>query len=372
MALDKSAVMFAFACALSVTSSYAQNIGDLVGSDASVTGSVVLAGSGTHVISGTSISARDAAASLKLARGGELRICPHSTVSLTASKGGRDLDIGMGTGAIEAHYALASSADTILTPDFRILLPGPGVFHFAIAADIRGNTCVRSLPGNSASLVVTEVLGDGVYQVRSGDQIVFHNGRVSETDPLVPPDCGCGPPKAPVQSADKPPTTAANPAAAAPSAQSPAPTALATQAVPSKPENSPPPQDASHAITKPGPRLGSVPGGDLGLDVAPRFLPNGTVSPESAPPSPPASPETHILVEVPFVFRANEAALPPPPMIATISLSDMPDLLIPTEQGLPPSAGTKSKAGSKAGESGHGGFFSKVGAFVAGIFGRHH
>jgi hypothetical protein len=357
MAPGKTAVLVFLASALCPAISRAQAIGDLVGSEASVTGSVVLAAGGTRVMSGTSITARDTAAALKLVRGGELRICPHSNVSLTASKGGRDLDIGMGTGAVEMHYTLASSADTILTPDFRVLLPGPGIFHFAIASDVRGNMCVRSLPGNSASLIVTEALGDGVYQVRAGDQIVFHNGRVSETDSLVPPDCGCGAPKTPVESAANTPAPAGNTSAS----QSGSPLLLTLPAPPAATQA--PPEEsavtvaiapAPQPVTRPGPQLGSIPGAD----------------PESAQPAsqPPLKAETHIQIDAPFVFRAEDEA-PAPPMIATLSLSDLPGIFIPPEEAQPPSAVVTAQPSPAPPKHG---ILGRVGSFFAGIFGRHH
>src|SRR5512138_3605053 len=104
-----------------VPSGYAQQaIGDVYATDATVKGSVVLAGGGTRLMSGSSVSAGDSTAVLKLARGGEVRVCRNTDVSLSASPDGRDLLLAMGTGAIETHYDRTSGADALLTPDFRI------------------------------------------------------------------------------------------------------------------------------------------------------------------------------------------------------------------------------------------------------------
>ncbi len=334
----------ALVCALCAGGAQAQNIGEVIGSDASVTGSMALVANGAQVMSGSSIAAKDSAASVKLARGGELRVCPHSSVSLTASQGGRDLQFGMNTGAVEIHYSLAGSADTVLTPDFRILLPGPGKFEYAIASDVRGNTCVRALHGNGASLIVTEAMGEGVYQVRTGEEIVFHNGRVSETDRLVPPDCGCGPPA----------TTAER-------AQTPSPqNGTARQPVPDAQPNSAPgaaPGVAEPADTPAG-DANSVPASPAATATQPHLL----------------SSATHVQVEAPFVYRANDVG-PPPPITARVSLTQMPDLLIPATQPQPPAqpAGAPEQPSRAEGRKARSGVFGKLGSFFVGIFGgRHH
>jgi hypothetical protein len=106
---------------------------------------------------------------------------------------------GMNTGALEAHYTLSSNADAVITPDFRILLAGPGIFHFAISSDAKGNACVRALPQNTASLIVSELNGEGTYQVKPNVQLLFKDGKVTDPSPFVPPDCGCPEPRPPVE-----------------------------------------------------------------------------------------------------------------------------------------------------------------------------
>jgi AMIN domain len=167
-------------------------------------GSLVEAGS--RVGSGSSITAKEETAVLRLTRGGEVRVCAGTQVSVATSSGGNDLMLGMGTGTIETHYHLEDSSDSVLTPDFRIVLPGPGEFNLAIRADSHGNTCISSQAGSTSSVIVAELLGAGTYEVKPLQEAFFRQGKLDSVE-RPETDCGCPPPPEPVLRASSDPNS---------------------------------------------------------------------------------------------------------------------------------------------------------------------
>lgn len=285
-----------------------QAIGELYAADASVKGSVILAGSGTSVLSGSSIQAGAQAATLKLERGGTLLVCEGTKLSITSSQSGRELLFSLNSGNLEMNYLLGAEADTLLTPDLRLLMPGPGTVHVAVRITPLGDTCVQSLPSNVSAIVVSETMGDATYQVKPDEAVLFKSGRLSQASSLKG-NCGC-----------------------------PAPPPIPTQVAKTAPPPPPPPVQP-----KPTQAL-------------------------AAPPPP--SPEQHMAVEAPFVFRGDDPTPDLTQNVAVLRLENNKVVQLEPTVLPPPNAKKKSPPANNTQttkKESHG-FFSKVGAFFAAIF----
>jgi hypothetical protein len=177
-------------------------LGELFASDSNSSGPMQLAGSGMSVYSGSELSAGIAPATLKLARGGQVRICANSGLNVTTS--GQGLMLATGAGALEIEYELKQqAADVVMTPDFNVALVGPGTFHFALGINKKGDTCVKPLAGNASEITFSELLGTGVYKAGPDETMVFRGGKLGDKAALTG-ECGC-PPAAPVMRAEAQP-----------------------------------------------------------------------------------------------------------------------------------------------------------------------
>ena len=171
-----AALLFALRCRHAASQTPAP-IGEIFAADTGSASSMQLAGSGMNVLSGSQLSAGIAPATLKLFRGGQVRICPRSGLSATTS--GQGLMLATGAGAIEIDYQFNQQvADVLITPDFNVMLVGPGTFHFALGVSKRGDTCVKPLPGNASEITFSELLGTGVYKTQPNQTVAFRGGKL--------------------------------------------------------------------------------------------------------------------------------------------------------------------------------------------------
>lgn len=304
-------------CAVSHTGFAQQTIGELYATDASVKGSVILAGSGTSVLSGSQIAAGARAATLKLERGGSVLVCPGTSLSVSSSETGRQLLLSVNSGNLELDYPIGSASDTLLTPDFRLQLPGPGQIHVAVRINANGDTCVQSLPSNGSALEVSETMGDDSYQVKQDEAVLFKGGHIQGAL-RTRQSCGCPAP---------PPTQVAR--------------AEAAPATPPKPVNLPPTSGAALAAA---------------MDEAP---------PEVA--------DAHMSVDAPFVFHGSGV---PPEMTEIVAhlKVDTGQVMWLQPVVLPPSKQHKAKPATQQQTiaANHAeqkrGFFGAIGAFFGSIF----
>lgn len=262
-------VLLSVALAPAVT--YAQApVGELFSTTAQVRGSVTLASSGMTVMSGSSITAGEQTARLQLNRGGELHVCAGTAVSVSASANGRDLMFSFGSGSIESRYAMRASSDVIVTPDLRMVITGPGEFDLDVAITPAGDTCVRSHRDSTGGVIVNEQFGEGTYQVKPSDSVLFRKGKIADAS-VNPPgvNCGCPSPKSAIRETE----VASAPAITAPSPTTPTPTEPVASASP-----------------------GSTP--------PPNISPTTETSPQ------PSTEAQHLVADAPFVFNADTPSAP--------------------------------------------------------------
>lgn len=302
-------------------------VGELFASDNAAQPPALPASPGMSVVTGSELSAGVAAARLRLFRGGQVRICPRSSISVTSGSSS-GLMFAMGTGMVEVDYRLpVRVADLLITPDFSINLVGPGAFHVAVGVNKKGDTCVKPLPGNTAEISFSELLSSAIYKVKANETVVFMGGKLSARADLKE-ECGC-PPGPPMMRAAAPAQPAPSPVPVAGNPSSP---------VPANSVTAPLPQD------RPG--------------------------------------QVHVEVDTPFVFNANaRGAAAKPYSVAKIKFSTLPNVYFLPDKVEPvvqaanqaqPAAEVKSAPGpvASAQKKEKKGLFGRIGSFFRSLVHR--
>jgi hypothetical protein len=149
------------------------------------------------------VSAGDATAQVKLARGGDLRVCASTKVNLSRDTSVADaadsaLMIALDRGAVEASYETGKYSDVLLTPDLRILISGPGTADLKIRVNEKGDTCVDNHGANAPYVTVTSQFEGGVYRVQPNQRVIFEHGSLQQVVDNEAEPCGCPAVAAPV------------------------------------------------------------------------------------------------------------------------------------------------------------------------------
>lgn len=168
------------------------------GRAAGVTGALdVTQGKALIVASGT-VTAGAQTAVVTLPRRGVLRVCASTTVRLAADTSvpaaeTPGLMMAIDHGAVEASFATGRNSDILMTPDFRILISGPGSAEVKVRLGAHGDTCVDNAGTNAPYVLVTSVFDQGDYHVRPGQRVLFERGSVHEVVDNEKESCGCPP-----------------------------------------------------------------------------------------------------------------------------------------------------------------------------------
>ncbi len=168
----------------------------------SVTGALQISAGKAIIAASGSVTSGSQTTEVILPHRGVLRVCASTTVKLAA-----DISVPEGEtpglmmafdhGAVEASFATGRNSDILLTPEFRILIGGPGAADVKVRLGQHGDTCVDNAGTNAPYVLVTSVFDGGDYHVQAGQRVMFQHGSVHEVVDDEKEPCGCPPPPHP-------------------------------------------------------------------------------------------------------------------------------------------------------------------------------
>lgn len=197
-----------------------------------VTGALEVTAGKAMIAASGSVTSGTRTTEVTLPRRGTLRVCAGTTVKLAAdtsvpaSGGEPGLLMAMDHGALELSLAnrsaatsAAPNADILMTPDFRILIDGPGAAEVKVRLGDGGDTCIEngatndgpssskqneavndSATSSSTSpivdapyVVVTSLFDSGLYRVQPGQRVMLQHGNLHEVVDQEKEPCGCPP-----------------------------------------------------------------------------------------------------------------------------------------------------------------------------------
>jgi hypothetical protein len=162
---------------------------------AKVSGALDVANGRAAIGASGTITAGDRAVQISLPNRGELQLCSTSTLhlatdsSVATSQAG--LLLALDRGALEARFSTGKFSDVLMTPDFRILLSGPGAADLRVRLNTKGDTCVDNHGENAPYVTVSSLFEGGAYRVQPNQRVLFEHGSLHEVVDREPEACGC-------------------------------------------------------------------------------------------------------------------------------------------------------------------------------------
>ncbi len=168
------------------------------GGAASVTGALEVTGGRALIAANGTVVAGATTTEVTLPQRGTLRICASTSVKLAADSSvsageSPGLMMAIDHGAVETSFATGHNADILLTPDFRILIGGPGTTNLRVRLGQDGDTCVDNPGPNAPYVLVTSVFDGSLYRVQSGQRVMFQHGSLRDVVDQEKEPCGCPP-----------------------------------------------------------------------------------------------------------------------------------------------------------------------------------
>jgi hypothetical protein len=163
-----------------------------------VTGALEVSKGKAVIAASGSVMAGDRTTEVTLPHRGVLRVCASTTVKLASDASvpaGEvpGLMMAIDHGAVEVSFATGRNADILMTPDFRILIGGPGAAEVKVRLGQGGDTCVDNAGVNAPYVLVTSVFDGGSYRVQPGQRVMFQHGSLHEVVDQEKEPCGCPP-----------------------------------------------------------------------------------------------------------------------------------------------------------------------------------
>ena len=168
------------------------------GSAASVTGALQVRGGRALIAANGTVVSGTTTTEVSLPNRGTLRVCASTEIKLAADSSvpageSPGLMMAMDHGAIEASFATGRNADILLTPDFRILIGGPGSANVKVRLGQGGDTCVDNPGSNAPYVLVTSVFDGSIYRIQPGQRVMFQHGSLRDVVDQEKEPCGCPP-----------------------------------------------------------------------------------------------------------------------------------------------------------------------------------